>query len=79
MYKLFSIEAVKKVSDEMLEIFGGDDFEGTVLTAPQAPLSRLPGAVAGGGPRSASPSPASWSATTASWNTALDWIAGTDL
>lgn len=34
MCKLFSIEAVKKVSDEMLEIFGGDGYFEDSLTAP---------------------------------------------
>ena len=38
MCKLFSIEAVKKVSDEMLEIFGGD---GYFEDSPYGPTERL--------------------------------------
>ena len=72
MCKLFSIEAVKKVSDEMLEIFGGDGYfedspygppSASTATAGRCGWKRAPP------PSSASLSPASWSATTASWNT----------
>lgn len=74
MCKLFSIDTVKMVSDEMLEIFGGDGTSRirrtarpSACTATAAPCGwkrALP-------PCSASPSRAAWTSTTATWSTAI--------